>query len=65
MNDFWNGVGTYCIIFENDDAIFDDDTEFYAESALELEELWADFCEENGFDENCIIDVEFVCEDYI
>ena len=65
MEEHWNGVGTYQIIFDNDEAIFGDVTEFYVEDVWELEELWADFCEENNLDEDCLIDVEFICEDCI
>lgn len=65
MNNFWSGVGTYRICFENDETMFDDETEFFAEAEDEVTEFWQDFCAENNLQEDCLIDIEFICSDRI
>lgn len=53
----FDGAGDYLVSFSRSgDGIYDE-TEFYAEGAKELCELWNDFCIENGFATNCICDV--------
>lgn len=62
---FWNGAGTYYINFENDEEMYYDQTEFFAESKSDLMELWQDFCDENGFQKDSLIDIQFVCSECI
>ncbi len=49
------GWGTYNIGFHGDD-----ETQFTAYNMKELEELWRDFCRENGFKMNSVEYVERV-----
>lgn len=59
------GVGTYHLCFINEDTGLEDETEFYAEDSDELVDFWFDFCIENDFEHNCLIDVEYVCAEQI
>lgn len=47
--------GTFRIGFNSGD-----DTEFSASNLKELEELWRDFCEENGFKKSSVDYIEAV-----
>lgn len=51
------GGGTYRIGFINMDGQ-EDETELDAYNMTELEELYRDFCKENGFRQNTVIYVE-------
>ena len=51
--------GTYYIGFENLE-IGEDQTMFTADNLKDLEMLWNDFCEENGFRKNSVTYVERV-----
>ena len=42
------------------DGIANDEVEFTAESPAELEELYFDFCKENGIPEDTVCYIEFV-----
>lgn len=57
------------VYFENDDSLYGtDSTQFDLWSdnkPEELEELWNDFCDENGFDKNSVYAVELVkCKEW-
>ena len=66
MSNFWNGAGTYHIHFENEYVIGGiDETEFYAEKAEEIIDFWHDFCNVDGIEPDCLINIEFVCSECI
>lgn len=51
-------LGVYNIAFGEDD-----ETQFFADGAAELEELWEEFCKENGFDADSVACVSLYRDD--
>jgi hypothetical protein len=64
LSDYYN-PGTYHIHFYNDETKSEDVTEFYAKDEERLIDLWYDFCVENDIENNCLIYIEFICNEQI